>query len=50
MSETVEYQLVYELWSSRQPNQRLNMEQTEAVKAAMQNKFQFIQGPPGNTY
>jgi len=41
--------LVYQLWSGRQP-QQLNKEQEEAVETAVQNKFQLIQGPPGNQY
>ena len=38
---------VYMLWSSRQPKW-LNREQATAVEIAMRNKFQLIQGPPGN--
>jgi len=44
--------LVYELWLSKQPlsqPKQLNSEQKRSVDVAMTNKFQLIQGPPGNT-
>ena len=45
--------LVYELWSGRKPSSKpkqLNSEQAESVEVSMKNKFQLIQGPPGNNY
>jgi len=47
MTQIKQDPLVYKLWSGRQ---QLNREQREAVEIAVQNKFQLIQGPPGNDF
>jgi len=39
--------LVYKLWPDKQ-RKELNKEQKESVEIAIKNKFQLIQGPPGN--
>ena len=39
--------LVEKLWTGKQP-QSINEEQKESLKIAIENKFQLIQGPPGN--
>ena len=39
--------LVDKLWTGKQP-QSMNEEQKESLKIAIKNKFQLIQGPPGN--
>ena len=39
--------LVCKLWSGRQPKE-LNREQNKAMVTSMLNKFQLIQGPPGD--
>jgi len=50
--------LVMKLWTDEQwqlmneeqeQRQSMNEEQTESVKIAIENKFQLIQGPPGNS-
>ena len=40
--------LVEKLWTGGQ--QQINDEQKKSVKIAVENKFQLIQGPPGNNY
>ena len=37
---------VLALWSNG--HHRLNREQTQSLRTAVKNKFQLIQGPPGN--
>ena len=41
--------LVLKLWTGGQ-QQSINEEQKKSVEAALQNKFQLIQGPPGNLH
>ena len=41
--------LVLKLWTGGQ-HQSINGEQHKSVGAALRNKFQLIQGPPGNLH
>ena len=48
MSRIKQDPLVFALWSHGQ--QQLNGKQRNSLLAAIKNKFQLIQGPPGDQY